>query len=151
MADGHELALALRAAYLALHRRTDAAVARHGVTADQFVLLDALAGGDALTQREVARRTGSDPNTVRAMLVLLERRGLVARPPHPTDARARTVALTPAGRKAFAAVWSATGRVRAGLRAAAGADADAVLGALRRLADGLGVDSSSHDQKGGTA
>lgn len=151
MADGHELALALRAAYLALHRRTDAALARHGVTADQFVLLDALAGGAALTQRELSRRTGSDPNTVRAMLLLLEGRGLIARPPHPTDARARTVTLTPAGRKAYTAVWSATERVRAGLRAAVGADVDTVLGALHRLVDGLGFDSSPQRQKGGTA
>ena len=35
--------MALRAAYLALHRRSDARFARHGVTADQFVLLATLA------------------------------------------------------------------------------------------------------------
>src|SRR5690242_8204901 len=86
-ADGHDLALALRAAYLALHRRSDAYFARHGVTADQFVLLAALAGGGARTQRDLARRAASDPNTVRAMLVLLEGRGLVTRGRHPTDGR----------------------------------------------------------------
>ena len=87
MADGHDLAMALRAAYLAVHRRTDAALARSGVTADQFVLMAVLAGGGARTQRDLARRTGSDPNTVRAMLLLLEGRGLVARTPHPTATR----------------------------------------------------------------
>ena len=39
----------------------------------------------------------SDPSTVRAMLVLLEERGLVSRDTHPTDGRARTVALTAVG------------------------------------------------------
>ena len=39
-------------------------------------------------------RISSDPNTVRAMLLLLEQRGLVVRERHPTDGRARTVALT---------------------------------------------------------
>ena len=72
MTTGRDLAIALRAAYLALHRRSDARFAPHGVTADQFVLLATLArGGDALTQRELARRMSSDPSTVRAMLVLL--------------------------------------------------------------------------------
>src|SRR3954449_11939766 len=96
-----ELPIALRAAYLALHRQSDARFAAHGATADQFVLLATLARGHALTQRELARRMSSDPSTVRAMLVLLERRGLVEREAHPTDARARTVALTAAGRRTF--------------------------------------------------
>ena len=56
-----ELPLALRAAYLALHRRTDARFAEHHVTADQFVLLASLSDGEALTQRELADRISSDP------------------------------------------------------------------------------------------
>ena len=114
MTTGHDLAMALRAAYLALHRRSDAAFASHGVTADQFVLLATLArGGEALTQRELARRMSSDPSTVRAMLVLLERRGLVGRDTHPTDARARTVALTAKGRRAYERLWAAGEPTRA--------------------------------------
>ena len=110
--------MALRAAYLALHRRTDGRLARHGVTADQFVLLATLAQGDAQTQRDLARRTASDPNTVRAMLLLLEGRGLVARTPHPTDARARTARLTAKGRRTYAALWARSEPVRAELLAA---------------------------------
>ena len=88
MTTGRDVAIALRTAYLALHRRSDAAFAPHGVTADQFVLLATLARGwDALTQRELARRMSSDPSTVRAMLVRAEQRGLVERDTHPTDAR----------------------------------------------------------------
>lgn len=132
--SGHLLAMALRRAYLAMHRRTDAALARHGVTADQFVLLSALADEQAVTQRELAARTASDPNTVRAMLLLLEKRGLVARTPHPSDGRARTVALTPAGRKAYRTLWAATKKVRAVLTEAVAPDAaDDVLGLLDRM------------------
>src|SRR5215470_17837382 len=79
MTTGREIARALRAAYLALHRQTNGCFADEGVTADQFVLLSALADEDAVTQQELVRRVGSDPNTVRAMLLLLEDRGLVAR------------------------------------------------------------------------
>jgi DNA-binding MarR family transcriptional regulator len=115
MSSGHDIALALRAAYLAMHRGSDAVFAPHGLTADQFVLLALLAQGDALTQSELARRASSDPNTVRAMLLLLERRGLVARQPHPTDRRARSVALTAQGQRAYASAWAASEPVRARL------------------------------------
>jgi DNA-binding MarR family transcriptional regulator len=108
----HDVALALRTAYLVLHRRSEARFAPHGVTADQFVLLATLARGQALTQRELARRMASDPSTVRAMLVLLERRGLILRDSHPTDARARTVALTPAGKRTFRQLWKAGEPIR---------------------------------------
>src|SRR3954471_17460887 len=113
MTTGSDIAIALRAAYLALHRRSEAQFAPHGVTADQFVLLATLARGHSLTQRELARRMTSDPSTVRAMLVLLERRGLVRRDAHPTDSRSRTVALTPAGDAAFRQLWSAGEPIRA--------------------------------------
>ena len=39
MSGTSELPMALRAAYLALHRRSDARFLEYGVTADQFVLL----------------------------------------------------------------------------------------------------------------
>ena len=103
--SGHELAMALRRTYLAMHRRTDALLVRVGVTADQFVVLTALSEGDALTQRELVSRTSSDPNTLRAMLVLLEGQGLVERTPHPTDGRARSVSLTRNGRSTFKKAW----------------------------------------------
>lgn len=108
--------MALRAAYLALHRASDAKFAAHGVTADQFVLLATLArGGRALTQRQLAQRMPSDPSTVRAMLVLLEKSGLVEREPHPNDARARTVRLTVAGKRKFQKLWKSGESIREGM------------------------------------
>jgi DNA-binding MarR family transcriptional regulator len=139
MTAGHHIAIALRTAYLALHRRSEAAFAEHGVTADQFVLLATLArGGEALTQRELARRMPSDPSTVRAMLVLLERRGLVEREAHPTDARARTVALTAKGTRAFERLWKAGEPIRAKMLGALGpAEAETLVRLLGRVAETL--------------
>jgi DNA-binding MarR family transcriptional regulator len=115
--DAHELAMSLRAAYLALHRQTGALLTRSGVTADQFVVLVALSTADALTQRELVSRTSSDANTVRAMLVLLERRQLIKRRPHPTDRRARSVSLTRKGRSVLPRLWRRTEPLRERLAA----------------------------------
>jgi len=138
MITASEIPIALRAAYLALHRRSEAQFAPHGVTADQFVLLATLARGQALTQRELARRMSSDPSTVRAMLVLLEKRGLVSRDSHPTDARARTVDLTAEGTRTFQQLWAAGEPVREQLLGALRPDeAETLVGLLARVAAAL--------------
>jgi len=143
MTTGSDIALALRTAYLALHRRSEARFAPDGITADQFVLLATLArGGHALTQRELARRMSSDPSTVRAMLVLLERRGLVERDAHPTDARARTVALTAKGGRAYRRLWTAGDPIRTRmLRALGPGEAETLVGLLTRVAAALNAES----------
>jgi MarR family transcriptional regulator, lower aerobic nicotinate degradation pathway regulator len=101
MTSGHEIAMGLRAAYWSMHRQTNAHLASQDATAEQFVLLSLLAEWDGTTQQELCRRACSDANTIRAMLVLLEKRGLVIRRPHPTDGRARCVTLTRKGRQAY--------------------------------------------------
>ena len=118
MVAEHQIPLRLRAAYLAMHRQTDACLAKHGATADQFVLLTLLERQDGVTQQELVRRASSDPNTIRAMLVLLEKRGLVARKEHPTDGRARRVTLTRRGRQALGKLMAETKPLRKRLRAA---------------------------------
>ena len=102
MATGHDIAMGLRAAYLSMHRQTNSYLAPQKITADQFVLLALLAEQDKITQQELVRRATSDPNTICAMLVLLEDRGLVTRQPHPADGRARSVALTRMGHCTYA-------------------------------------------------
>ncbi len=101
MATGHDIAMGLRAAYWSMHRQTNAHLAQRGATADQFVLLSLLVEQDGITQQELVRRASSDPNTIRAMLLLLEKRGVVARGQHPTDGRARRVTLTRKGRQTY--------------------------------------------------
>jgi DNA-binding MarR family transcriptional regulator len=136
MTSGHEVARALRAAYLALHRQTNDCLTKNGVTADQFVLLSALADADAVTQQELVRRVGSDPNTVRAMLLLLEERGLVARARHPTDSRARGVSLTGKGRQVYKKLWIRSEPLRARLLAGFQPDeVTALVGFLHHVAE----------------
>ncbi len=150
MASGRAVARALRAAYLALHRQTDACLARDGVTADQFVLLSALAETDAVTQQDLVRRLSSDPSTVRAMLLLLESRGLVAREPHPTDGRARCVTLTAKGRRVFKKLWEASEPLRARLLGVFRPDEVAILvEMLNRVADALTPAESFGRRTGG--
>jgi DNA-binding MarR family transcriptional regulator len=144
MTAGHNIAMALRSAYLALHRRTEARFASLGVTADQFVLLATLDRGHALTQRELARRMASDPSTVRAMLVLLAKRGFVRRDSHPTDARARTVALTPLGKRTFRQLWRAGEPIREQMLGALGPDeADTLVAMLGRIAESLNAEQAA--------
>jgi DNA-binding MarR family transcriptional regulator len=127
----HDLAMAMRAAYLAMHRQTDAVLAPLGITADQFVVLSALARGEAVSQSELVSRTSSDPNTLRAMLVLLERRGLVLRRPHPSDRRARSVSLSDEGRARFEAAWKQSEVLRG--RIVAGFDSNELESFVNRL------------------
>ena len=137
----NKLPRVLRAAYLALHRRSEARFAQQGVTADQFVLLATLARGQALTQRELARRMPSDPSTVRAMLVLLEGRGLIQRDTHPTDLRARTASLTAAGKRKFRQLWTAGESIRQQMVGSLKPDeAETLVRLLSRVAESLKVD-----------
>ena len=141
MADKSELPMALREAYLAMHRKSDAELAKYGITADQFVLLEPLARGKALTQRELASRMTSDPSTVRAMLVLLEKQGLVQRESHPTDSRARTVALTATGKRKFRQLWSAGESIRSQMfDSFPRADAEALVRFLKHITESLNGD-----------
>jgi DNA-binding MarR family transcriptional regulator len=138
MTEGHDIAMSLRAAYWAMHRRADSYLARYGVTADQFVLLAALAEGDGITQQELVRRTSSDPNTIRPMLRLLEGRELVSRVPHPTDGRARSVCLTRKGRRAFEELWARSEPFRANLtRVFQREEIGVLLALLRRVTEAL--------------
>lgn len=158
MVGGHDIAMALRAANWAIHREADALLQSHGVTANQFVLMSILAEGKVLTQQELVRRASSDASTVRAMLVLLERGGLVSRRPHPTDGRARCVAITVKGRSTDAALWAKSQPFHEQLLAAIGPDsAPAFVQQLRSLEnitapkrdrprDGEACRQSSHSQ-----
>ena len=138
MATGHDIAMGLRAAYLSMHRQTNSHLAGRGMTADQFVLLALLAEQDGITQQELVRRASSDPNTIRAMLVLLENRGLVARGRHPSDMRARSVTLTRKGRQAYnklrAALKPLQGRLSALFRAR---QAEKLVELLNRISEAM--------------
>jgi DNA-binding MarR family transcriptional regulator len=66
----------------------------------QFVLLASLAWLRAegpVTQRHLADHARTDPMMTSQVLRALEAKGLVERSPHPTDARARALVVTPDG------------------------------------------------------
>jgi DNA-binding MarR family transcriptional regulator len=148
MSAGRELPRLLRAAYFGMHRVSDAHFARHGVTADQFVLLACLAEQDAVTQKELARRASSDPSTIRAMLVLLEGRDLVARGRHPDDSRACVVTLTARGRRLFERLWKTSEPIRVRMLSGFSADeARLLVSCLRRLIDNLAVAKAGRGRK----
>ncbi len=141
-----EIPMALRAAYLAMHRRSDAQFAKFGITADQFVLLATLARGAACTQRELAKRMPSDPSTVRAMLVLLEKQGLVQRDVHPTDSRARTVTMTALGKRKFKRLWEAGEKIRTQMFGLfAPEESEALVRSLKRIVESLNEEISVLD------
>lgn len=147
MPDGHNIAMALRAAYWAMHRRADAMLARFAVTADQYVLLSLLAEEDGITQRQLVVRASSDANTVCAMLVRLERQGLVSRRADPSDGRARRVMLTPRGRRTHRRLWSSTADFRdlfAELLDPVAADR--LIDTLARIADAMNAAGASGRQ-----
>src|SRR5690349_5182769 len=78
-----------------------AALKPFDITHVQFVLLATLTyleASGAVTQRALADMAATDPMMTSQVLRTLESRGLVHRPPHPTDRRARAVAVTEAGR-----------------------------------------------------
>jgi DNA-binding MarR family transcriptional regulator len=138
MNAAQKMPILLRAAYLAMHRSTNSHLARSGVTADQFVLLCVLAKGSALMQQDLARRSSSDPNTIRPMLEILEGRGLVTRQWHPTDGRARTAKLTTKGLKTWKKLNAASEPVRERLLAAfRPAETPTVLDILGRIAEAM--------------
>jgi DNA-binding MarR family transcriptional regulator len=108
----HNIPMALRSAYLSMHRQTDTCCTKHGITANQFVLLMLLTEEDGITQQTLVRRAFSDPNTIRAMLVLLEKSGLVVREQHPSDGRKRRVTITCKGRRIYESVLKESKPVR---------------------------------------
>jgi len=106
-------AMKLRCAYLTMHRAFDALFARHGFTADQFVLMKVLSEEEGVKQRELIDKISSDPNTVSAMLALLEKRRIIRRKANAGDGRARSVFLTAAGRRALQTLVQSSDRLHA--------------------------------------
>lgn len=137
--------MALRLAYLTLHRRTGAVVGELGITADQFVVLLTLGEGAALSQTELAERTATDRNTLRAMLLLLERAGVIHRKPNPSDRRVWRVSLTPLGRKTLQQSWRQSESLRQELsQTLPGGDVKSLVELLRSLTLALS-DVPEHD------
>jgi DNA-binding MarR family transcriptional regulator len=115
-------------------RATNAALVGVGLRARHYALLQAAATPGGSSQRRLATDLGLDPSAVVALVDDLERTGLVARTPDPTDRRARVVVATSAGhhilRQAAPLVAEAVGGITADL---ADVDRAALLALLQRV------------------
>jgi DNA-binding MarR family transcriptional regulator len=66
-----------------------------GVAAAAVPVLAALKIQDGMTQRELARRIGTEQPTMAQTLARMERDGLIVRSPNPADGRSEYIHLTP--------------------------------------------------------
>jgi DNA-binding MarR family transcriptional regulator len=134
VADERSILLTLqRATHATLHALA-AQVADLGLTPAEINALANLADRRPRTISELGQLIGSPPTTLTSVLDRLERRGHVARNPHPTDRRALVVELTPSGRRAAASIRRAITRLEKHLLG--GLDATSVDG-LRAGLDAL--------------
>jgi DNA-binding MarR family transcriptional regulator len=83
----------------ASHTRAAAALQSIGLTTALFGLLNILGARKGAIQQELGAAMGVDPSTMVSLIDELEAAGLAKRRPHPTDRRAREVAITPKGRR----------------------------------------------------
>ncbi len=95
----------------ASHSRVAAALESIGLTPALFALLNVLGAREGAMQQELGSALGIDPSTMVTLIDELETAGLATRRPHPTDRRARTVALTPKGRRALKRARRMAGQV----------------------------------------
>ena len=85
----------------ASHTRIAAALESIGLTPALFGVLNVLAARDGAIQQDIASTMGIDPSTLVTLIDALESAGLATRRPHPSDRRAREVAITAKGRRAL--------------------------------------------------
>ena len=83
----------------ASHTRIADALESVGLTPALFGLLNVLGAREGAIQQELSSAMGIDPSTMVSLIDQLESAGLAKRRPHPTDRRAREVAITPKGRR----------------------------------------------------
>jgi DNA-binding MarR family transcriptional regulator len=135
VAPRHELSMALRRAYMRLHRDTCARCAEENITADQFVLMNVVNSAGSAKQSTLVELVDSDANTISAMLRRLQHRGLICREKHPVDLRANTVQLTEKGSQLLAILEQKTMANRSDMEHAfSPEELENLISLLRRLA-----------------
>lgn len=95
------LPILLRHAWYGLNQVFRRRLAHLDLTPDQFTVMRTLLESGAITQRELTRLMGSDPNTVASLLERMEQAGLLERRRHERDGRANQLRLRPAGKRRY--------------------------------------------------
>ncbi len=133
MAFSDSLGMRLRRAYMTMHRYAQNQFAQFGVTADQYVVLCLLAEKGGVRQQTLAEHSCSDPNTIAAMLNLLEQKRLVRRRPDPSDGRARLVWLTAHGTRLQKRLVESVEPIHAAMLEGVGDDWNPLIRSLQAL------------------
>ncbi len=84
---------------MSMCRCGDAIFSEHQMTTDQYSLIRAVQRNAGIRQADLGNEVFADPNTITAMVSLLEKRGILRREPCPTDGRARRLHVTPTGNR----------------------------------------------------
>jgi len=121
-----------------LRQRLDAELAQIGITAPQNAVLLAVSGNPRISNAELARAAFVTPQTMQAILVNLERDGLIVRRPHPQHGRVIMTELTMAGKQAVAEGAKAADKVeKRMLSGLSGEEAQVLCDLLKRCAAAL--------------
>jgi MarR family transcriptional regulator for hemolysin len=105
-----------------------------GVSSGQLPVFFALAGGKALTQKELARLASIEQPTMASTLARMERDGLIERAPDPNDGRSSLVSLSAKAKRKADLVMQAITEVNAGaLDVLTAAERTAYLDSLAKI------------------
>ena len=132
------IAFALKQAQHALRTRMDAQLRQIGLTTPQYAVLAYLKVAPGASNAVLARQAFVTPQTMQAILVTLEKSGLIKRTPHPEHGRVQQTELTRLGDQALeaASVIVADAEKRL-VDAAAPLDPELVANILMRLASAM--------------
>ena len=132
------IGVALKLARQALRGRMDAGCGGSASPRPQCAVLTFLEVEPGASNAALARRAFGAPQTMQAILVALERAGLIGRTPHPEHGRVQTTGLTAKGREALDAASGILADAETHLRdASTPFDPQAVAVMLLRLAEAL--------------
>ena len=101
--DRRRLPPLLRRAWYGLNQAFRRRIAHLGITPDQFTVMRTLLENDGITQRELTHLISSDPNTVAALVLRMEKAGMLERETHERDRRANRLRLKPRGKAEYEA------------------------------------------------
>lgn len=96
---GYPAWLSVARVYQLCHRQLSAALDPLGLEVAHYDVLINVARDEGLSQQVLARRLLVAKSNVSALLTVLERRALIVRSRHSSDARLRLISLTPSGRE----------------------------------------------------
>jgi DNA-binding MarR family transcriptional regulator len=127
------------------HRRFAERLAPLDLHPRHFGMLSQLAVNEGQSQQALGRALGIHRSAVVALVDDLERRGLAERPRDPTDRRAYTLYLTPAGREQLAELDHAADEDEAELLTALdGSERATLISLLQRVAESQGLTAGVH-------